>query len=134
MSASFSGPQSGSDVETFLVVGNIQKIVIDVSVAYTGAQSTCHLLLDQFGFYILDPTNTVQRTSFLYVNLKVAGTRTITPTGVINAQTGDNLDAISGWIMSGFMSTDRHKHYWRYRPATGRRAYASVHRSGNARS
>lgn len=52
--------------------------------------------------FILDDTNTVTRTSGFYVNLKVAGIRTITPNSVINTQSGDNLDIMSGWVMSGF--------------------------------
>lgn len=97
-----SGAHNGASPYEVIVKGQFVKIIVDVTQAYTGAQATCRLLLDRFGVFMVDDTHTVIRPSGYYVDLKTVGTRTITPAGVTGAEAGDNLDALDGWVMSGF--------------------------------
>lgn len=75
--------------------GLISQIIITVLQAYTGTQGTLTLKpLGQFQANALDPPNYSAATTWgLTINLKVAGTRTITATSVTGSQSGDTLTA-----------------------------------------
>lgn len=75
--------------------GLISQIIITVSQAYTGAQGALTLKpLGQFQANALDPPNYSAATSWSpTINLKVAGTRTITAASVTGTQSGDSLSA-----------------------------------------
>lgn len=92
--------------------GQLVSLTINVIRAYTGAQAT--LTMDaggQFGVFVVNSSGNVVHNAFnSQVNLKIAGIRTITPTGVTGAQSGDNITspgANNAWLVFGigpFMS------------------------------
>lgn len=96
-----TGAHDGATDLSFPVNGQSMLVEIDVSRAYTGAQSTCRLQLGQFGFFMMNGT-TIARPQGLYVDLKQTGTRHITPSGVTGAAGTDNLTTINGWHMANF--------------------------------
>ncbi len=74
-------------------------MTIDVTTAYTGAQSTAiyHFggVFDNTSILLADGTASTYGPK---VNTKIVGTRVITPTSVTGAQTGDTLGAAPGLI------------------------------------
>jgi hypothetical protein len=102
--STFSGAQSGSAVQSLTVHGELVKIVVDVTTPYTGAQGSCTLDLCVGGMHLMQGTTYAReyaRPAIGSVNLKVAGTRTIRPSGVTNAQSGDSLIPVEGWAIQG---------------------------------
>lgn len=86
------------------VWGRVVSIKINVTTPYTGVQST--LTMNAMGQFF-GPTLQPSGTLFDYapiINLKTAGLRTITPSGVTGAQTGDSGLSIGApiWITQGY--------------------------------
>jgi len=99
-----SGPQTGSIVASFPIIGEFEWIEIEIERPYTGTtQSSCKMYLANFGFHLMNDT-TYERPSSHYVELKsTARTILIEPGGVVTGAIGaDGLsDPINGWICEG---------------------------------
>jgi len=76
--------------------GTLVSIRVKVTQAYTGAQSTLTLSALNSAF-VLDPATLAQTTINLTINLKIAGERIFTPSGVTGAQTGDVFPTAKAW-------------------------------------
>lgn len=89
-------------------MGRLIHIKVNVVTPYTGVAGTLNLTIGgQFGTYVINEDMTQNRYQDSRVNLKVAGERVITPSGVTGAQTGDtNLSNFASalWlpVLSGF--------------------------------
>lgn len=94
-----------SDGSMGFLMGRLVHLKINVTQAYTGAQSTLTLRIGgAFGTWVVNADMTQSRPT-ASVNLKIAGERIITPEGVTGAQTGDsNLSAYAGgvWMPNNF--------------------------------
>jgi hypothetical protein len=89
------------------VMGRLVHIKVNVVTPYTGSAGTLNLTLGgQFGTWLLHPDWTQTRPQTSRINLKVAGERVITPSGVTGTQTGDtNLSAFAVadvWMPNNF--------------------------------
>jgi hypothetical protein len=94
-----------SDGTMGFLMGRLVHLKINVTQAYTGVQSTLALRIGgQFGGWIVHADMTQSRPT-ASVNLKIAGERIITASGVTGSQTGDsNLSAFTGgvWMPHNF--------------------------------
>jgi hypothetical protein len=92
----YTGANSGADVNSQPVWGHIVSFKINVTKPYTGAQSTLSMpVLGVFGGFVVNPDKTFSR-AYPTVNLKIAGERIITANGVTGAQPGDDFTASWG--------------------------------------
>ncbi|HEY6329415.1 MAG TPA: hypothetical protein VI756_08755 [Blastocatellia bacterium] len=82
----------GTSQPVIPVWGNLISLSVNVITPYTGVQSTLTLNIGPGGVLVQNSSGAfaVYQPTF---NLKVAGLRTITPTGVTGAQSGDSITA-----------------------------------------
>jgi hypothetical protein len=83
------------------LLGNFVSATINVSTADTGPNSTLTFGTDQFGRIPITNQVTGVNSFFGYgTNLKIAGTRTITATAVMNGQAGDTgtFPGANSWV------------------------------------
>lgn len=98
---SYTGDFSGVSDNSFTAYGYIETFVVDVSVAYGGADSPL----------VINPGNsagvpTIQAGSMVrfnpVYNLRIAGERTTTPASTSGAQTGDSIAlGATAWLAAG---------------------------------
>jgi hypothetical protein len=89
------------------LLGRLVHLKVNVTQPYTGSAGTLNLTIGgQFGCWLLHPDMTWSRPQNSRINLKVAGERVITPSGVTGTQTGDtNLSAFAVadvWMPNNF--------------------------------
>ncbi len=103
----------GGEGLSMFVWGKVTSITVNVTTAYTGAQSTATMeaIYRFFDLSCLD-TSTWAFSSFgITINTKIAGTRTFTPGATTGLQSGDQLRRNGGstgvlgnvWVRSGIL-------------------------------
>lgn len=92
----FDGAVASNSLGT--VVGRLVHLKVNVTQAYTGVASALNIRFNQFDARFINADMTTQRPGVI-INLKVAGERVITPSGVTGEQSGDgNLSALTGGV------------------------------------
>lgn len=90
----YTGDTIVAPTERFQLWGDLSLVTVRVTQAYTGPGTLTLNLFGQFAAAAADPPGYSVGTDWnATVNLKIAGTRTITPVAVTGAQTGDVLTA-----------------------------------------